>query len=134
MYSSEYATSGRVYLGLFFFRGPRRILIRWVKRRTRQSLNKTPGNFNFWEEEEARQPLTNVFVICCKPLPTKSQSKHSSLPLVILCQQLEIGLCMMANRTLLRSGFAYYDMAAVGALPDAVAITREDNLILDILQ
>ena len=31
----------------------------------------TPNNFNFWGEEEARQPLTNVFVICCKPLPTR---------------------------------------------------------------
>lgn len=40
----------------------------------------------------------------------------------------------MANRALLRSGFAYYDMSAVRALPDTIAFAREDYLVLDILQ
>ena len=41
---------------------------------------------------------------------------------------------MVANWANLRSLLANYDMAAVRALPDAIAITREDELVLYILQ
>ena len=41
---------------------------------------------------------------------------------------------MVADRTNLWSLLAYYDMTAVRALPDAVAVTREDELVLHVLQ
>ena len=47
---------------------------------------------------------------------------------------MEISLCVVANGTLFRSSLADNDMAAVGALPDAITFAREDNLILDVLE
>ena len=41
---------------------------------------------------------------------------------------------MVANRAYLWSLLAYADVATVGALPDAIAITREDELVLYVLQ
>ena len=41
---------------------------------------------------------------------------------------------MVADWANLRSLLAYYDMSAFRALPDAVAVTREDELVLYVLQ
>ena len=41
---------------------------------------------------------------------------------------------MVADWANLWSLLAYYDMTAVRALPDAVAVTREDELVLHVLQ
>ena len=41
---------------------------------------------------------------------------------------------MVANGALVGCLLADDDMAAVGALPDAVALAREDHLVLDVLQ
>ena len=41
---------------------------------------------------------------------------------------------MVANGANLRSLLANNDMATVAALPDAVAVTREDNALLDVLE
>lgn len=54
--------------------------------------------------------------------------------LVILCFNLEVALWVVADWANLRSLLAYYDMSAVRALPDAVAVTREDELVLYVLQ
>ena len=54
--------------------------------------------------------------------------------LVVFWQKLEVGLRVVADGALLRSSFADYDMAAVRALPDAIAFAGEDYLVLDVLQ
>ena len=41
---------------------------------------------------------------------------------------------MIAYRANLRSFLTYYDMAAVTALPDAVTVSGENDLVLDILK
>ena len=41
---------------------------------------------------------------------------------------------MVANGALFGSSLADNNMAAVGALPNAITFTREDNLILDVLE
>jgi hypothetical protein len=45
-----------------------------------------------------------------------------SVDLIIASFYLEVALWMVANRANLRSLLANYDVAAVGALPDAVAV------------
>jgi hypothetical protein len=51
-----------------------------------------------------------------------------------LSLNLEVALWVVADWANLWSLLAYYDMTAVRALPDAVAITREDELVLHVLQ
>nr|MBU5881247.1 hypothetical protein [Vibrio cholerae O1] len=41
---------------------------------------------------------------------------------------------VVANGANLRSLLANNDMATVAALPDAIAVTREDNALLDVLE
>ena len=54
--------------------------------------------------------------------------------LVILSLNLEVALWVVANWANLWSLLAYYDVTAVRALPDAIAITRENYLVLNVLQ
>ena len=60
--------------------------------------------------------------------------QKSNLRSVVLCEKLEIRLSVVANGALVGSRLADNDMSAVGTLPDTVAFTRENNLILDVLQ
>ena len=64
----------------------------------------------------------------------KSFYLFTFLPLIVPCFNLEVALRVVANWANLRSLLANYDMAAVSALPDAIAITREDQLVLYVLQ
>jgi hypothetical protein len=57
-----------------------------------------------------------------------------SVDLIIASFYLEVALWMVANRANLRSLLANYDVAAVGALPDAVAVAREHHFVLYVLQ
>ena len=54
--------------------------------------------------------------------------------LVVLSLNLEVALWVVADWANLWSLLAYYDMTAVRALPDAVAVAREDELVLHVLQ
>ena len=54
--------------------------------------------------------------------------------LVVLSLNLEVALWVVADWANLWSLLAYYDMTAVGALPDAVAVAREDELVLHVFQ
>ena len=53
--------------------------------------------------------------------------------LVIAFLNLEEALWVVANRAYSRCILTYYDMTTVAALPNAIAITREDNLVLNVL-
>ena len=60
--------------------------------------------------------------------------RQSRANLIVFRQKLEVSLGVVANRTLVGSRLADNDMSAVGTLPDTVAFTRENNLILNVLQ
>src|SRR5699024_6177397 len=51
---------------------------------------------------------------------------------IIFSKYLEIGLRMCANRANIGRFFADYDVAAVRALPNGVAVFREDQTALDV--
>ena len=57
-----------------------------------------------------------------------------SVDLIIASFYLEVALWMVANRANLRSLLANYDVAAVGALPDAVGVALVHHLVLYVLQ
>src|SRR3712207_1198595 len=54
--------------------------------------------------------------------------------LEVVCMQLEVALRMCAYRAHLRCLLAHYHMATVAADPDSVAVAREYEGILDVLE
>lgn len=54
--------------------------------------------------------------------------------LIILRIKLEEALRMVAHRALLRSSLTNVNVSTVAALPNAIAVTREHNTFLDVLQ
>ena len=54
--------------------------------------------------------------------------------LIILRIKLEEALRMVAHRALLWSRLTNVDMSTIATLPNAIAITREHNTFLDVLQ
>ena len=54
--------------------------------------------------------------------------------LVVLSLNLEVALWVVADWANLWSLLTYYDMTAVRALPDAIAVSREYELVLYVLQ
>ena len=53
---------------------------------------------------------------------------------IIIRFKLEVVSRMIAYRANLGSLLTYYDMTAVAALPDAVTVSREYDLVFDILE
>ena len=63
-----------------------------------------------------------------------SNDRQSRANLIVFREELEIRLGVVANGALVGCRLADNNMSAVGALPDTVAVTRENDLILDVLQ